>query len=103
MENVEMFFEPNLYIHEWMKRQDMTQRDLCRKLGISDAAMSKLLHGKTQLTHRWMVEIAAALGREITDLYMHPDYPSADAKLRMLPPVKRDEAMAFINSLLNSE
>ncbi len=49
-------------IDEILKEKDMTQRDLARKLGKSDAVVSRWTTGFPNLTLRSIAEISCALG-----------------------------------------
>ena len=82
-----------------MKREHLTQRRLAERLDCQEGTISKLLNGQMEMTQSWLAGIAVAMNRDITDLYRHPDQPSADELLRRLPQEKRDEAMRYIDFL----
>lgn len=77
----------------------MTQRRLAERMECQEGTISKLLNGQMEMTQSWLAGIAGAMNREVTDLYRHPDMPSADELLRRLPQEKRDEAMRYIDFL----
>jgi transcriptional regulator with XRE-family HTH domain len=82
-----------------MKRENLTQRRLAERLDCQEGTISKLLNGQMEMTQSWLAGIATAMNREVTDLYRHPDQPSADELLRRLPQEKREEALRYIDFL----
>ncbi len=51
-----------------LMRKGISQRDVSRKLGVSDEAISRTIWGKLK-SARLRAGIAKALGKEVTDLW----------------------------------
>ncbi len=51
--------------HRRMKELGMTQRELARKLNVTDAYVSKLLSGNANMSLKTLVKLALALGLEV--------------------------------------
>lgn len=65
MSEVQMSADIIARIDEILKRKNMTQRDLARKMGRSEAAISRWTTGFPNLTLKSIAEISTALGEPL--------------------------------------
>jgi len=88
-----------LYLAEWRDKRGLTQQALADRLETSDVTVSRWETGRRKPDDDVKASIAWVLGIEITDLYRHPDQPSADALLRGAPPETIDQVLRVITAL----
>ena len=88
-----------LYLLEWREARGLTQERLAERLGVSSMTISRWERGTSLLNTDVMSALADALDIEPTDLYRHPDQPSADALLRGQPVEVRNQAIAIIEAI----
>jgi transcriptional regulator with XRE-family HTH domain len=88
-----------IFIAEWREKKDLTQEQLGERLGTSDVTISRWETGKRKPDLDAQAAIAEALGIELTDLFRHPDTPSADALLRDQPAEVIDAAFRMLRGL----
>ena len=55
-------------LKQLIEHSGMTQADVCAYLGWRTERLSRILHGKQQITEQDMAELALALGTTITDI-----------------------------------
>ncbi len=87
------------YIAEWRESRGLTQQQLGDRIGATDVTVSRWETGRRQPDHNALAAISEALACDLTDLYRHPDQPSADALLRDQPQEIRDQAMKLIRAI----
>lgn len=94
---------PRLFIAEWREKPPrgtpLTQKELGERLGVSDVTISRYETRERQPDLNAQAAIAEALGIELSDLYRHPDQPSADALLRDQPQEIVDQAIRVIKAI----
>jgi transcriptional regulator with XRE-family HTH domain len=88
-----------IFLPEWREKKGLTQEQLANRLGVSDVSVSRWETGRALLSTGVLAAIAEALDIEPTDLYRHPDQPSADAMLRDQPQEIRDQAIRLIEAI----
>lgn len=89
-----------IYLAEWREaRGDLSQERLANRLGVTDVTVSRWENGRVEVSRPVMEAIAEALDIDVTDLYRHPDAPSADALLRGQPPEIIDQALKLIKAI----
>lgn len=88
-----------LFLAEWREKRGLTQQALADRLETSDVTVSRWETGRRKPDDDVKSSIAWVLGIEITDLYRHPDQPSADALLRGAPRETVDQALRIITAL----
>lgn len=88
-----------IYLVEWRDARGLTQKQLGDRLGVSDLTVSRWERGASLLSTDVLAAVAEALNAEPTDLYRHPDQPSADALLRGQPIEIRDQAISIIRAI----
>lgn len=80
-----------------MNELGMTQADLARKMGYSEALVSRFLRGDSNLSSPTMEKLASAVGSEVTIQLLAPTEPETEASVKPAPapaePVKRREAL----------
>lgn len=59
-----LLLDINEQIVSWMQQEGITRSELAAKLGVSRAAITKLLGGKPNLTLKTLCKVATALGLE---------------------------------------
>ena len=91
--------QPKLFIAEWRDSRGLTQEALGHRLGTSDVTVSRWETGSRRPDNNALAAICEALGIEITDIYRHPDAPSADQLLRGQPEEVWDQAIAIIKTI----
>jgi transcriptional regulator with XRE-family HTH domain len=77
----------------------LTQIELAARLETTDVTISRWETGKRQPDINALAAIAEALDVDLTDLYRHPDQPSADALLRDQPQDVREQAIKLIKAI----
>ena len=87
------------YIAEWRESRGLTQIELAARLETTDVTISRWETGKRQPDINALAAIAEALDVDLTDLYRHPDQPSADALLRDQPQDVREQAIKLIKAI----
>ena len=50
-------------VHGYMQENGITQKELAKKLGVSDAYVSQILNGKFNFTLKKLIELGLAIGR----------------------------------------
>jgi len=90
-----------IFVAEWRETRGLTQKQLGERMEppVSDMTVSRWERATRGLSARTLEGIANAFDIEPTDLYRHPDRPSADALLRGLPQSIQDQAIAIIETL----
>lgn len=86
-----------IFLVEWRERKELTQKRLAERLGVTEMTVSRWERDQHKLNTDTMAAVAEALGIEATDLYRHPDKPSADALLRGASPDVIREALDMID------
>lgn len=74
-----------MFLVEWREKRNLTQKQLGDRLGVADMTVSRWERKTAQLSTDVLAAVSEALDIEPTDLYRHPDQPSADALLRGAP------------------
>lgn len=87
------------YIAEWRESRGLTQMEMAARLETTDVTISRWETGKRQPDINALAAIAEALDVDLTDLYRHPDQPSADALLRDQPQDVREQAIKLIKAI----
>lgn len=88
-----------IYLAEWRVDRGLSQQQLGDRLGVTDMTVSRWERATSLLNTNVMAAIAEALNIEPTDLYRHPDQPSADELLRDQPPEVRQQAINLIRAI----
>lgn len=94
-----------LYLVEWREKisPTMTQAMLASRVGVSEMTVSRWERNQHKLNTDTIAAVAEAFAEalgfnvEPTDLYRHPDTPSADALLRGASPEVVKEAIDMIS------
>lgn len=71
----ELLYDLTEHIYERMVEKNMTQRELARRLGVSDAYISKILKGHPNITLKTLVKLAIALDLDVK-IYLEPEEAS---------------------------
>jgi transcriptional regulator with XRE-family HTH domain len=50
-------------VHSYMQENGITQKELAKKLGVSDAYVSQILNGKFNFTLKKLIELGLAIGK----------------------------------------
>ena len=50
-------------VHGYMQEKGITQKELAKKLGVSDAYVSQILNGKFNFTLKKLIELGLAIGK----------------------------------------
>ena len=50
-------------VHGYMQEKGITQKELAKKLGVSDAYVSQVLNGKFNFTLKKLIELGLAIGK----------------------------------------
>jgi transcriptional regulator with XRE-family HTH domain len=50
-------------VHGYMQEKGITQKELAKKLGVSDAYVSQILNGKFNFTLKKLIELGMAIGK----------------------------------------
>ena len=50
-------------VHGYMQENGITQKELAKKLGVSDAYVSQILNGKFNFTLKKLIELGLAIGK----------------------------------------
>ena len=50
-------------VHGYMQEKGVTQKELAKKLGVSDAYVSQILNGKFNFTLKKLIELGLAIGK----------------------------------------
>lgn len=88
-----------IYLAEWREARGLSQDRLANRLGVTDVTVSRWENGRVEVSRPVMEAIAESLDIDVTDLYRHPDAPSADALLRDQPPEVIDQALKLIKAI----
>jgi len=88
-----------LYLHEWLRKKQLTAEGLAERLNTSKSVISKLANGRQQYTQEWLERISFALNCEPTALLRDPDCESADEILNRLPKEARERALKVLKAL----
>lgn len=90
-----------IFLKEWREHRDLTQERLGERLGVSDVTVHRWEKNLSLLNTNVMAAIAEALMIEPTDLYRHPDQPSADQLLRGASPEVMADVLSYIEFAKN--
>lgn len=90
-----------IFLKEWREHRDLTQERLGQRLGVSDVTVHRWERNLAFLNTNVMAAIAEALDIEPTDLYRHPDQPSADQLLRGASPELMADVLSYIEFAKN--
>jgi len=90
-----------IYIAEWREARGLSQERLANRLNVTDVTVSRWETGRVEVSRPVMEAVAEALDIDVTDLYRHPDAPSADALLRDQSPEIIDQALKLIKAIRN--
>lgn len=88
-----------LYLHEWLKKRNLTAEGLAEQLDTSKSVVSKLANGRQQYTQEWLERIAFALNCDPIALLRDPSHESADDFLAGLTPDERERALKVLKAL----
>ena len=86
------------YIREWMKVRGLNQSRIAERLETEQAAISKLLNGKQQLTETWLLGFAEALDLEVADLFRDPKRPTQEELLAGLSSTDAKKVISMIEA-----
>ena len=50
-------------LHEYMESNDLSQKDVAKKLGVSDASISQVLNGNFNFALKKLIELGLAIGK----------------------------------------
>jgi transcriptional regulator with XRE-family HTH domain len=88
-----------LFLLEWREHRRLTQERLGQRLGVEKITISRWERDRRGLNVNVLSALAEALDIEPTDLFRHPDQPSADALLRDQSPEIQQQAITIIRAL----
>lgn len=100
---------PRIYLKEWRKAKGLTQQQLAERLPegtdgrtTGKDQISRWERGDRGMTINVQAALAEALNISPSDLFRHPDMPSADELLRNATPEQRRQAFTVIEALLKT-
>ena len=67
----ELLYDLTETIYERMKQKGISQRELAKRLGVSDAYISKILKGNENISLKTLIKLALALGLNV-EIKMQP-------------------------------
>jgi len=88
-----------LYLHEWLKKKQLTAEGLAEKLNTSKSVVSKLANGRQQYTQDWLERISFVFNCDPVALLRDPDCESADEILKKLDKDARERALKVLKAL----
>lgn len=88
------------FLGEWRKKRELTQEQLAARLDTTKPQVSNWENGRRMMSYQVQAALAEALGIEPSDLFRHPDQPSADALLRGQSPEVVRQAIDLIEVLI---
>lgn len=92
-----------IYLREWREHRDLTQERLAQRLGTTHTTVYRWERSETKLNTDVMDAIAEALDIEPTDLYRHPNQPSANDLLRGASPEMVKDVIDYIEYLKSKQ
>lgn len=88
-----------LFLAEWRLKKNLTQQQVADRLDTSDVTISRWETGERRPDIDAQAAFAEAIGVELTDLWRHPEQPSADELLRGQPAEIVDQAITIIKAI----
>ncbi|WP_167522206.1 helix-turn-helix domain-containing protein [Brucella tritici] len=88
-----------LYLHEWLKKKQLTAEGLAEKLNTSKSVISKLANGRQQYTQDWLERISFVFACDPIALLRDPNCESADEILNKLDKDARERALKVLKAL----
>lgn len=88
-----------LYIREWIKEKNLTQKQVAERMECEEGTLSKLINGKMGRTDDWLASIAHALDIDVEHLFRDPKRPTQQDLLDGVSDEKRDEIIRVIRAM----
>ena len=88
------------FVSAWREMRGLTQEQLASRLDTHKGQVSNWENNKRAMSFDVQAALAEALDIDPSDLFRHPDQPSADAILRGQPPEIISQAISLIEVLL---
>jgi transcriptional regulator with XRE-family HTH domain len=90
---------PKVFVAEWRENKGLTQEQLGARLGVTGVTVSRWETDARTPDLNVLAAICEALGIEISQIYHHPDRPSADDLLRGQPEEVKEQALKLIRAI----
>lgn len=92
-------YPSKLYLHEWLRKKELTAEALAEKLNTSKSVISKLANGRQQYTQEWLERMAFVFNCQPTALLRNPEIESADEIIEKLSPEAQTRALKVLKAL----
>lgn len=90
---------PRIWLAAWREHVGITQQQLADRIGTTDVTISRWETGKRRPDMGALAAMAEAMGRQIQDMYRHPNQISADELLRDQPADVVEQAIKLIRAI----